>query len=74
MKDGGPGAAAGPGSPESPMLVQALAEYGALQAMASAVAQAWQRAESYVGQGNLKYILGGACVLFLLLVVRRRRL
>ena len=57
------------------MLAQALAEYGALQAMASAFVSAYNRVESLlIGQGNMKYVLLGALAVIILLLVKRRRL
>jgi hypothetical protein len=55
------------------MLAQALAEYGALQSMASSFSNAYNRVESLVGQGNLKYVLLVILAVFILLLVKRRR-
>ena len=55
------------------MIAQALAEYGALQAMASGFAQTYNRVESVVGQGNLKYVLLIIFAVFILLLVKKRR-
>jgi hypothetical protein len=57
---------------DTQMLAQALAEYGALQAMASSFSNAYNRIESMVGQGNLKYILLIALAVFVLLLVKKR--
>ena len=55
------------------MLAQALVEYGALQSMASAFSNGYNRVESMVGQGNLKYILPIVLVVAILVLVKRRR-
>jgi len=55
------------------MIAQALAEYGALQSIASAFAQTYNRVESVLGQGNLKYVLLIIFAAVILLLVKKRR-
>ena len=55
------------------MLAQAMAEYGALQSIASSFSNAYNRVESMIGQCNLKYVLLAALVVIFLLLVKRRR-
>jgi hypothetical protein len=55
------------------MLAQALVEYGALQSMASAVSNGFNRIESLVGQGKLKVILLIVLAVVILMLVKRRR-
>ncbi len=50
-----------------------MVEYGALQSIANAFTQAYNRVESFLGQGNLKYFLLAALALIILLLVKRRR-
>jgi LPXTG-motif cell wall-anchored protein len=54
-------------------LAQALVERGMLGAMAAGIAHARDRLELYIGQGNSTYVLIGAGVLLLLLLLKRRR-
>jgi len=55
------------------MLAQALAEYGALQSIASAFSNGFNRVESLVGQGRLKYILPIVLAVVILMLVKKRR-
>jgi len=55
------------------MLAQALAEYGALQSIASAISNGFNRVESLVGQGKLKYILLIVLAVIILMLVKKRR-
>jgi hypothetical protein len=55
------------------MLAQALVEYGALRSMASAFSNGFNRVESLVGQGDLKYILLIVLAIVILMLVKRRR-
>jgi len=55
------------------MLAQALAEYGALQSIASAFSNGFNRVESLVGQGKLKYILLIVLAVVILMLVKKRR-
>lgn len=55
------------------MLAQAMVEYGALQSIAASFANAYNRVENYLGQGNLKYVLLVLIVVIILLLVKRRR-
>jgi hypothetical protein len=55
------------------MLAQALAEYGALQSIANALSNGFNRVESLVGQGKLKYILLIVLAVIILMLVKKRR-
>ena len=55
------------------MLAQALVEYGALQSIVSAFSNGFNRVESLVGQGKLKYILLIVLVVVILMLVKKRR-
>jgi LPXTG-motif cell wall-anchored protein len=58
----------------SPTEAQTLVEYsGLLASVAARISAIVDRAEWYVGQGNVKYILIGLLVILLLMLVRRRR-
>ena len=61
--------------PAGPVIIaQTAAEYGSLlNAIVAGIAAASNKVEYYLGTGNLKWLLIGALVLFVLLVVRRRR-
>lgn len=57
-----------------PITAQTLVEYSGLLASISARISAFiDSVEYYVGQGNAKYLLIGIALLFLLMLVRRRR-
>ena len=61
-----------PGFP--PIAAQTLVEYsGLVGSIAAKISAASDRIEAYIGQGNMKYLLIGFLVVFLLLLVRRRR-
>ncbi len=55
------------------VLAQTMAEYGVLQALVTGFTTLEHRVETFVMTGNTKYVLLGACVVILVLVVRRRR-
>jgi LPXTG-motif cell wall-anchored protein len=56
------------------MIAQTLVEYGLLQSLVNSVNHAFGRAQSFIGQGNNRYLLAGGLVLLLVgLVARRRR-
>ncbi len=55
------------------VLAQTMAEYGLLSSLAAGIANLQYRIESYIGEGNSKYMLLGAVVLLILLLARRRR-
>ncbi len=57
----------------TPTEAQTLVEYsGLLASVAARISAIIARAEWYVGQGNVKYILIGLLVILLLMLVRRR--
>jgi hypothetical protein len=56
------------------MIAQALVEYGALHSIAASFTSAYNRVESLVGQGNLKYGLFAILAMLLLLLLKRRRI
>lgn len=56
------------------MIAQTLVEYGLMQSLVNSVGHALGRVESFIGQGNNRYILAGGLALLLLgLVAGRRR-
>ena len=56
------------------MIAQTLVEYGLLHSLVNSVNHAFGRAQSFIGQGNNRYLLAGGLVLLLVgLVARRRR-
>ena len=55
------------------MLAQTMAEYGLLQALATGFATLEYRIETFVMSGNTRYWLLGALVVFVVLMVWRRR-
>jgi len=58
----------------SPIAAQTLVEYsGLLGSIAAKISAVTNMIEGYVGQGNMKYLLIGLLVVFLLMLVRRRR-
>jgi len=54
-------------------LAQTMAEYGLLNSLAAGFAALQYRIETYIGEGNSKYMLLGALVLLILLLARHRR-
>jgi hypothetical protein len=52
-----------------PVILQTLVEYGGI---VSALAGMQQRVETYIGAGNLKYLLFAAAGLVVLLWIRQR--
>lgn len=56
-----------------PFLAQTLAEYGASESISAKLAAARSQIETYIGQGNTKYLLLGVLVVLILLLARRRR-
>jgi hypothetical protein len=57
----------------SPVIAQALAERGMLDAMVAGVTRVQYAVEDLVGPGNGKYVLIGLAIVFALFVFRRRR-
>ncbi len=55
------------------IVAQTLVEYGFLNSIVAGIAATRDRIESYIGSDNLKYTLILVFVIFILLVVRRRR-
>lgn len=56
------------------MIAQTLVEYGLLQSLVNSVNHAFGRAQSFIGQGNNRYLLAGGLALLLVgLVAGRRR-
>jgi hypothetical protein len=55
------------------MLAQSLVEYGALQSIASAFSNGFNRIDSLIGQGKMKYILLIVLAVVILMLVRKRR-
>ena len=55
------------------VLAQTMAEYGLLQALATGFAQLEYRVETFVMTGNNRYMLLGAALVLILLLVWRRR-
>ncbi len=55
------------------ILAQTMAEYGLLNSLVAGFANLQYRIETYIGQGNSKYLLLGALVLLILLLARNRR-
>lgn len=55
------------------MIAQTLVEYGAVQSVAAAFAQAYYAFDNFIGRGNTKYLLLGALALIVLLFLTRRR-
>jgi hypothetical protein len=55
------------------LLAQALVEHSLLDSIAAGIAAARFRLETYIGQGNSKYLLIAAAAICLLLLLRRRR-
>ncbi len=56
----------------SPILAQTMAEYGVLQALATGFANLEYRIETFVMSGNTRYVLLGALVVIVVLLIRRR--
>ncbi len=55
------------------LLAQALVEHSLLDSIAAGIAAARYRVETYIGQGNSKFVLIGAAAICVLLLLRRRR-
>ncbi len=55
------------------MIAQTMIEYGAVQSVAAAFAQAYYAFDNFVGRGNTKYLLLGALAVVVFLLLTRRR-
>lgn len=58
----------------SPLVVaQAAAEYGAMSAIAAGIEAALFKLEAWVGRGNNAYLVGGAAIVLVAVMLLRRR-
>ncbi len=57
----------------APFVAQTLAEYGVLNSISARLAAARYQIETYIGQGNTKYLLLGLLVVLFLALAWRRR-
>jgi hypothetical protein len=55
------------------LIAQAMVEHGALSSLGASLARLRSEIDSYVGAGNSRYLLAGAALLAVYLLVRRRR-
>ncbi len=55
------------------IIAQTMAEYGLLNSIVAGLTAVRYHIETYIGSGNLKYVLFGALALIVLLLVRRSR-
>jgi hypothetical protein len=55
------------------LLGQALGEYSSIASLSAGFANLRGRIETYIGQGNLKYLLIGTAILVLVVWIRLRR-
>ena len=55
------------------VVAQAAAEYGVTSAIAAGIEASLFRLEAWIGHGNNAYLVGGAVIVLVALLIRRRR-